>query len=810
MKIYRKDRSAPVRLFDDPSELDGLESGDAFSFSVLREEYYVVQLLMCDCSGPYDITVTGLEGRATVYNTQGIDKFGRPFLKEYRAQEGQINPVYAGFDFSGLSSGAYSAVVHFSGAQRQDVTLTFHVQEQAVEDHGYGDLWRLARLNWLNSTRAQDHDPVPPFTRIEVHGSALRLLGREITLGADLQIRQMESFYDEGVCLTDSVQLRLLRAQASFRLEGETFTFQPPTVENLGDTALLCTQGESARLHSEVALHVKCEGCLEYFITLTAREDLRTQVTFTLPFRKAASRYNMGLGKPGGNFQDIHIRWDGLRHDSLYTGTINAGAMVRLKAEHYRTPLINVYYHNLPIIRPTDTWDNDGRGTILSRSTPEGADFIARTGEMALKKGEKRVFRYEIFLTPFKPIDYARHYATRYYQSYHLGDEEYQHLKKAEKAHLNFFNVHHGNSLHPYINYPFIETQRLKRFIDTAAQKGIGVKVYYTAREMSNHTAELFCYKALGNEILFQQSGQGLETFRDRAWLRKYFGEKIIPAWQVHYKSGPHKGDDDIAFIIQPDSRIENYYIEGLQWLVDRLGIKGIYIDDTSLDDTTLRRARKILNQTGGLIDMHMWNHEEDRAGDCPCMNIYMGILPFLDSLWIGEGFDCRKLSPDFILTEVSGLPFGNMSEMLEGGGDLYAGMLYGMSNRYGWHVFNTDRIHRVWDRFGIGSSRMLGYWDSRCPIHTDNPEILVTVYEKADALLVAVYNFSNRKKNFHYHIDTEKMPFSSYDLEKIHLSAGEGWKISQATRLDRENGLPARDGVLFCLRKKEPAPPTV
>lgn len=66
---------------------------------------------------------------------------------------------------------------------------------------------------------------------------------------------------------------------------------------------------------------------------------------------------------------------------------------------------------------------------------------------------------------------------------------------------------------------------------------------------------------------------------------------------------------------------------------------------------------------------MHMWNHEEERAGDCPCMNIYANILPFVDSLWIGEGFDCRKLNPDYIFTEVSGLMYGNMSEMLEEAG---------------------------------------------------------------------------------------------------------------------------------------------
>ena len=39
--------------------------------------------------------------------------------------------------------------------------------------------------------------------------------------------------------------------------------------------------------------------------------------------------------------------------------------------------------------------------------------------------------------------------------------------------------------------------------------------------------------------------------------------------------------------------------------------------------------------------------------------------LPYLDRLWIGEGFNCDRVSWDYWLVEMSGLPFGLMSEML-------------------------------------------------------------------------------------------------------------------------------------------------
>jgi len=96
MLIYQKDRRAPVRLFDDFSELKGLTPGTSFHFQVCRDEYYVVQLLLCECSGPYTVVPRGLDGRVTIYNTQGIDKFGRPLLSPMKhSRAGSIRSILA-------------------------------------------------------------------------------------------------------------------------------------------------------------------------------------------------------------------------------------------------------------------------------------------------------------------------------------------------------------------------------------------------------------------------------------------------------------------------------------------------------------------------------------------------------------------------------------------------------------------------------------------------------------------------------------------------------------------------------------------
>ena len=305
--------------------------------------------------------------------------------------------------------------------------------------------------------------------------------------------------------------------------------------------------------------------------------------------------------------------------------------------------------------------------------------------------------------------------------------------------------------------------------------------------------AETFVYKALGDEIILRKQGVSHSWQKEKPqWLVDNFGADIIPGWFVKYKHGKYKNDHDISFIVRPDTRLDNYYIEGLNWLVENVGIKGIYIDDTSLDRTTLERAKKILDKTDGLIDMHMWNHEEPRAGDVSCLNLYAELLPFLDSIWLGEGFFYKKYSPEYMLCEVSGIPYGVTGQMLEGGGDFYAGMLYGMNNRFGWGYTNAVQMYRVWDDFGISDSRMLGYWHSENPVKTDNENVLATVYLKENKALICLYNFSDKREGFSIKIDNKLMgfyPASSKEV-KFNRSRQKAFDMNKTVTLGKRKGI--------------------
>ena len=77
---------------------------------------------------------------------------------------------------------------------------------------------------------------------------------------------------------------------------------------------------------------------------------------------------------------------------------------------------------------------------------------------------------------------------------------------------------------------------------------------------------------------------------------------------------------------------------------------------------------------------------------------------------------------------------------MLQGGGNPWRGMIYGMTNRMPWSDNADPRpIWKAWDDFGMEGTRMIGYWSPSCPVRTGQANIPATVYAKKGAALVAV-----------------------------------------------------------------------
>lgn len=768
MKLYALDRKIPLKLFDDFSVLDGRSPlGDTLTCACAKDEYFVLQLLLVSEEETEEVSITAsplicgaqqAEHAVTCINTQGVDKWGVPFEKKLFISKKEIQPVYLGFQLEGCAGPAAEAELVIQGNEERRLRVTLQMKEGKAVNNGLDDLWRLSRLQWLNSSLYQDNNAVSPYTPVRFEENTLHFLGRTVALQKSGLPKSAASYFDESILLREEPQAELLEKPMVFDV-GEPVEYSGVAVTPMGANAQLSSHGESEHLSIDVQAIARYEGSFTYQIKLCAKEDCTLpDVRLTAYFTQKASAYNNGLGKWGGTYQDIDYTWNNMHQDCLFTGGVNCGMRIKWKAERYLRPLVNIYYAAQERVVPVETWANHGKGTIVSKKE-NGAVVSAQTREFRMSKGETRVFLFELHVTPFRPIDYKKHFATRYCHNNHLKSWEKE-LKAAKKNHLTHIVIHHGNELHPFINYPFIEVEEMKKFVTAAHKEGIGVKFYYTSREHSNHMAEVFPYKALGDEIILRKKGEGYSWQEGVSpWLTKYFGETIIPAWRVLYQKGKHKGDHDISFIVRPDSRLDNYYIEGLKWLVEQVGIDGIYIDDTALDRQTMERARKVLDTRQGLIDMHMWNHEEERAGLTSCVNLYTEIFPFLDSLWIGEGFPANRLAPDYILTEMSGFPYGQTSGMLDGA-DQHVGMLYAMNSRYGWSRWDAPNLYRLWDDFGIEQAEMRGYWHSKAPVKTGEADVLATTYLRDGKALVAVYNFAKQKKRFSLSVCCELLGF--------------------------------------------------
>ena len=131
---------------------------------------------------------------------------------------------------------------------------------------------------------------------------------------------------------------------------------------------------------------------------------------------------------------------------------------------------------------------------------------------------------------------------------------------------------------------------------------------------------------------------------------------------------------------------------------------------------------------------------------------LYMEHFPFISRLWFGEYFE-YDLDQDYWMTEVAGLPFGLMGEMLQDGGHPYRGMLYGMTARKYGDV-DPRPVWGMMNDFGIAESRMLGYWLEDAPVTTDNSLVLATTYVGADATLIALASWSDEDQVVELSVD--------------------------------------------------------
>ena len=97
-----------------------------------------------------------------------------------------------------------------------------------------------------------------------------------------------------------------------------------------------------------------------------------------------------------------------------------------------------------------------------------------------------------------------------------------------------------------------------------------------------------------------------------------------------------------------------------------------------------------------------------------------------------------------------------------------WRGMIYGMVVRYGpYDGANKTEIWRLWDRFDIVHSEMLGYWNASCPVNVTGSgsdscsDVLATVYlHRGERALVSVASWAETDVNCAFTIDWSQLGF--------------------------------------------------
>ncbi len=773
--VFPEDRYYPIRMNDDlPSRW--IETGplELFEGTAARGEFYAYQLGVYACRTEIsDIEVRFSDLRhiqaeevipssaSTCFNTGGVDWTGQSFDKVCPVREGDIQALWCGVQIpEDISPGEYTGEVTLSpeGLDPTLLRIVLHVTDDVLEDRGDSDTWKHSRLRWLNSTIALDDGIVPPFSALQADGKKVSCLGRDVILSQSGLPQQIQSFFNPGVTSISEEGRELLSSPVKLIIEDSEKEIIPWAER--GVEFLKTTEGAVSwtATNTSGALIMTCQGRMEFDgyvevdIELSTTEETRVDdIRLEIPIHRDVAKYMMGMGYRGGlRPRGFNWKWDTKKNqDSVWVGDVNAGLQCSFRDENYSRPLNTNFYQLKPLIMP-DSWWNHGWG---------GCDFLEVDGETFLIKaysgprrigvGEELHYIFTLLITPFKTLDTQTHWNTRFYH-------RFKPVEEIAAAGANTINAHHANAINPYINYPFLRPLEMKQYIDRAHEREMKVKIYYTVRELTNRAPEIFALRSLGEEIFAPGPGGGY------SWLQEHLVSNYINGWFVPKLK-------DAAIVNSGVSRWHNYYLEGLSWLLENVGIDGLYIDDVAFDRTVMKRLRKILDRTkqGALIDLHSANQYNPRDGFANSANLYLEHFPYIDRLWFGEYFDYDS-QPDFWLVEVSGIPFGLMGEMLQDGGNAWRGMLYGMTARLPWSG-NPAPLWKFWDEFGMDDSEMIGYWVPDCPVKTDHPEVLTTVYRKQDEVLISIASWAKEKADCQLNIDWEAL---NIDRKRARLTA--------------------------------------
>jgi len=728
-----------------------------------------------------------------------------------------VKPIWVMLDIPANAAGktlrGEVEVADAQSGETRKLPFEIAVKGEVLKDGGIADAWRLARLKWLASDIGSEDTVTRPYSDVTVDRATrtVSILGRTLVLGADGLPAQIVSLFNGSNTKITDTKLNLLAAPISFSAEGAGLA--PATTSDFQFTSVKKTEAAwCARTRCGNATRI-VEGRIDFTGTGFFRVRFETGTTGVSPVAAAAleihmpsnvARYLEGLGRNGGAFpEQFSYTWDAnFQRDALWFGSVNGGLAVRFRGANYRRPFVNAYYAWRKLRLP-ESW-SAGNGNITT--TKNGKEAIVRAAAANAPAGAE--WNFELYVTPFHTLNLKQHLSERYM---HFGQRNRSaDLSQYAQKGATVINLHHNTIWNPYINYPYNDDGGpiLKRFIEEGHKHNLLMKFYYTTRELTQNLPEFFALKSLDGEIFAVRDEKvpyWPVTNRNgpHPWLQQHVGMDVLPAWRENVHFPAYEPRLDLAVITTPETRWDNFYLEGLDYLVRSYGIDGIYIDDTALSGKAMQRARRILDRDGKLrlVDNHSWNHHDRLAGGGSSNLVFLDLYPYFDLLWRGEGFS-NHTPADFWLVERCGLPFGVAGEIL-GHFNPFRGMLFGMTNRWGWGAGPFGLWH-LFDEIHLGDSEMIGWWDDANPVQVQgSDEVKATLYQLPKASVLVVANFNNKEaRSVQFKFDAQRLGFDGTKSTWTQPAIDAVQKAGASPDFSKPITIPAQGGVIWINRR--------
>jgi hypothetical protein len=716
-----------------------------------RGEFFVFQVGLFAVR---DVTVEWVdvklpfEARSLV--TGGIDARGNEFSRSVEVGAGRTQSLWIGVEVPadaepGRVDGA--VLVTTGDGETRELPIRLEVSADVVEEHGAGDLTRLARLRWLDSTLGHGDDAVEPYPALRTDGHTVRLLGRAVELGPNGLPARLTSYFDPARTGVQDAGRELLAAPITF---GTGWRFGELRVRPAGTGRVTWSvTGRARELRLELHGELESDGFAEVRIELIADRDTElSDAVLRLPLRTDVAKYLMGLGQEGRTCPEhFDWTWNVADHnqDALWVGDVDAGVQLSLRDENYRRPLNTNYYREQPLRAPR-SWSGGG---VRLRTDGETRTVEAFGGPLRLAAGESLRFDLRLLLTPFRPISPRRQLTERYFHAY--ADPE-----QVAAYGASVVNLHHANQVNTYINDPLLTVDAIAAYTEDAHRRGLRVKLYDTVRELTRHTPEVPALAALGDEVFASGPGGG------HAWLQEHLDGDYVPGWVA-------ANVDDVAIVTSGDSRWHNAYVEGIARLKQVAAIDGLYLDDVGYDRVTMKRVRRVLGPDA-MIDLHSARQFNPKDGYASSANLYLELLPYIDRLWLGEYVDYENTDPAYWLVELSGIPFGLMGEMLQDGGNPWRGMVFGMTGRA--PMVDTRPLWQAWDALGLTEAELIGWWVPDRPVRTGRDDVLATTWVGVDRVTIALASWSPAPVDVSLEIDWDRLGLEPADLHAMQIDS--------------------------------------